>query len=71
MFLCIFVFARARARLRCRSHYRIGDNLANVLGRVGGALVLFFCLIGLLSAGGGRVVIHLCREENMKAFRPK
>ena len=62
----VFVLFLARVSLLHRSHYRIGNNLANMLGGVGSALVFLFSLVRLLSAGGGRVVVHLCREENRK-----
>ena len=61
----VFVLFLARVSLLRRSHYRIG-NKANVLGGIGSALVFLFSLVRLLSAGGGRVVVHLCREENRK-----
>lgn len=54
MYLCIFVFLFLCACLGCCC-----NNKADVLRRVRSALTLFLCLVGLLFAGGGRMVVHL------------
>ena len=57
MFLFVFGFGGCSNR---------SNHLANVLGGVGSSRMLITCLIRLLSAVGGRIVVHLCRTGNIR-----
>jgi len=57
MFLFVFGFGSCSSR---------SDHLTNVLGGVGSSCTLITCLIRLLAAVDGRVVVHLCRKGNMR-----
>ena len=61
MFLFVFGFGFGGCSSR-------SNHLTNVLGGVGSSCMLITCLIRLLAAVGGRVVVHLClcRTENTR-----